>query len=197
MNKPSFQDDDKDFGRTPDLNADAPGRRRGSKKRVGKYCADKTVVIDYKDPQALKYFISERGKVVPRRISGNCARHQRKVERVARFFESSVGGQRHAVGRTQRPRLRAEQRDLIAILRRDEPIGFGEHIDRTGDVERLHTRKNRDRDGRHRMISFDDGWNPQAAAVNVVRLAVFDGARRLPGTARSRTRGRTTQTPQH
>jgi len=72
-------DDDKDFGRTPDLNADAPGRRRGSKKRVCKYCADKTVVIDYKDPQALKYFISERGKVVPRRISGNCARHQRKV----------------------------------------------------------------------------------------------------------------------
>ena len=36
-------------------------------------------MIDYKDPQALKYLISERGKVVPRRISGNCARHQRKV----------------------------------------------------------------------------------------------------------------------
>jgi small subunit ribosomal protein S18 len=41
--------------------------------------ADKAVLIDYKDPQALKYFISERGKVVPRRISGNCALHQRKV----------------------------------------------------------------------------------------------------------------------
>ena len=41
--------------------------------------ADKAMVIDYKDPQALKYFISERGKVVPRRISGNCALHQRKV----------------------------------------------------------------------------------------------------------------------
>ena len=37
------------------------------------------MIIDYKDPQALKYFISDRGKVVPRRISGNCARHQRKV----------------------------------------------------------------------------------------------------------------------
>src|SRR6266478_2694712 len=71
--------DDKDFGRTPDLNADAPGRRRGVRKRVCKFCADKAVVIDYKDPQALKYFISDRGKVVPRRISGNCARHQRKV----------------------------------------------------------------------------------------------------------------------
>ncbi len=70
--------DDGDM-RTPDLNADAPGRRRGGKKRVCKFCADKTVAIDYKDPQALKYFVSERGKVVPRRISGNCALHQRKV----------------------------------------------------------------------------------------------------------------------
>src|SRR5512143_1691636 len=71
--------DDRDFGRAPDLNADAPGRRRTGKKRVCRYCADKALVIDYKDPQALKYFISERGKVVPRRISGNCALHQRKV----------------------------------------------------------------------------------------------------------------------
>ena len=55
------------------------GRRRGGKKRICKYCADKALAIDYKDPQALKYFITERGKVVPRRISGNCARHQRKV----------------------------------------------------------------------------------------------------------------------
>lgn len=71
--------DDRDFARTPDLNADAPGRRRTGRKRVCRYCADKALVIDYKDPQALKYFISERGKVVPRRISGNCALHQRKV----------------------------------------------------------------------------------------------------------------------
>ena len=41
--------------------------------------AQKQAQGTYKDPQALKYFISERGKVVPRRISGNCARHQRKV----------------------------------------------------------------------------------------------------------------------
>ena len=74
-----MMDDDKDLGRSPDLNADAPGRRR-TRKRICKFCADKTVVIDYKDPQALKYFVSERGKIVPRRISGNCARHQRKVQ---------------------------------------------------------------------------------------------------------------------
>ena len=73
----AMMDDDKDINRGPDLNAEI-GRRRG-KKRVCKYCTDKTLVIDYKDAQALKYFITERGKVVPRRISGNCARHQRKV----------------------------------------------------------------------------------------------------------------------
>ena len=74
-----MMDDDKEFGRTPDLNADVSGRRRAGKKRVCKFCAEKTTVIDYKDPQALKYFISDRGKVVPRRISGNCALHQRKI----------------------------------------------------------------------------------------------------------------------
>jgi small subunit ribosomal protein S18 len=74
----AMMDDDRDIARAPDLNADV-GRRRG-KKRVCKYCTDKALVIDYKDPQALKYFITERGKIVPRRISGNCARHQRKVQ---------------------------------------------------------------------------------------------------------------------
>ena len=75
----AIMDDDRDIARTPDLNADV-GRRRGGKKRICRYCTDKTLVIEYKDPQALKYFVTERGKVVPRRISGNCARHQRKVQ---------------------------------------------------------------------------------------------------------------------
>ena len=64
---------------TPDLNAGDGLRRRGTRKRVCKYCADKAATVDYKDPQSLKQFITERGKVVPRRISGNCALHQRKV----------------------------------------------------------------------------------------------------------------------
>ena len=53
-------------------------RRRG-RKRVCRYCADKDLVIDYKDPQALRYFVTERGKIVPRRISGACAKHQRAI----------------------------------------------------------------------------------------------------------------------
>src|SRR5580692_1614870 len=75
----AMMDDDRDITRGPDLNAEI-GRRRGGKKRICRYCADKALQIDYKDAQALRYFVSERGKVVPRRISGTCARHQRKVK---------------------------------------------------------------------------------------------------------------------
>jgi small subunit ribosomal protein S18 len=56
------------------------GKRGGfARRKVCRFCADKQVLIDYKDPQTLKYFITDRGKIVPRRISGNCAKHQRKV----------------------------------------------------------------------------------------------------------------------
>jgi small subunit ribosomal protein S18 len=37
------------------------------------------MVIDYKDSATLKYFITERGKIIPRRISGNCAKHQKRI----------------------------------------------------------------------------------------------------------------------
>ena len=55
------------------------GKRGFSRRKICRFCADKQVQIDYKDPQTLKYFITDRGKIVPRRISGNCAKHQRKV----------------------------------------------------------------------------------------------------------------------
>ena len=56
------------------------GKRGGfARRKVCRFCADKAVKIDYKDPQTLKYFITDRGKIVPRRISGNCAKCQRKV----------------------------------------------------------------------------------------------------------------------
>ncbi|MDD5306636.1 MAG: 30S ribosomal protein S18 [Deltaproteobacteria bacterium] len=57
----------------------ADGRRRGRRRRVCRFCADKNLKIDYKDAQGIRYFISERGKIVPRRISGNCAKHQRQI----------------------------------------------------------------------------------------------------------------------
>ena len=43
------------------------------------FCADKNAKVDYKDQSTLKYFVTERGKIIPRRISGNCALHQRAV----------------------------------------------------------------------------------------------------------------------
>ncbi len=55
------------------------GKRTFLRRKVCKFCADKNVLIDYKDPQMLKYFVTDRGKIVPRRISGNCAKHQRQV----------------------------------------------------------------------------------------------------------------------
>ena len=54
-----------------------PGGRR--RKKVCAFCSDKKAVIDYKDVARLRRFISERGKILPRRISGNCAKHQRAI----------------------------------------------------------------------------------------------------------------------
>lgn len=56
-------------------------RSRGSlsRRKVCRFCADSSLAIDYKNPQLLKNFITDRGKIVPRRISGNCARHQRRL----------------------------------------------------------------------------------------------------------------------
>ena len=53
---------------------------RGFRRRkVCRYCYEKEAKIEYKDPDSLKFYISERGKIVPRRISGNCAKHQRTM----------------------------------------------------------------------------------------------------------------------
>jgi small subunit ribosomal protein S18 len=61
------------------------GSRRFDKKRiyhrrkVCRFCADTSIEIDYKNIKSLKYFITERGKIIPRRISGTCAKHQRTL----------------------------------------------------------------------------------------------------------------------
>ncbi|HIG72022.1 MAG TPA: 30S ribosomal protein S18 [Myxococcales bacterium] len=49
------------------------------RRKVCRYCADKKLVLSYKDPKTLRLFISETGKVTPRRISGTCAKHQRRL----------------------------------------------------------------------------------------------------------------------
>ena len=56
-----------------------PQRKLFSRKKVCRFCADKELVIDYKDPKILKSFVSERGKIIPRRIVGTCATHQRQL----------------------------------------------------------------------------------------------------------------------
>ena len=56
-----------------------PQRAKRAKKKVCLFCVDKVDSIDYKDTAKLKKYITERGKIVPRRISGNCAKHQRQL----------------------------------------------------------------------------------------------------------------------
>ncbi|NJC88941.1 MAG: 30S ribosomal protein S18 [Desulfuromonas sp.] len=77
-------------------------RRRYGRRKVCRFCAEKSLGIDYKDLRTLRYFISERGKIVPRRISGTCAEHQRKLpEAIKRArnialmpFASGLGSER-------------------------------------------------------------------------------------------------------
>jgi small subunit ribosomal protein S18 len=71
---------DRDRGDRDERGGDEGGGRRGfGRRKVCRFCADKTLKVDYKDQGQLKYFLTERGKIIPRRISGNCALHQRQV----------------------------------------------------------------------------------------------------------------------
>ncbi|KAF0219512.1 MAG: small subunit ribosomal protein [Geobacteraceae bacterium] len=65
--------------RTPQRSTAPRKKRPFQRRKVCRFCADKQVSIDYKDPRTLRYFISERGKIIPRRISGNCSKHQREI----------------------------------------------------------------------------------------------------------------------
>ena len=58
---------------------DAMPRQRRIKKKVCAFCADKNLVIDYKDAEKLRKYVSEKGKILPRRVTGLCAKHQREV----------------------------------------------------------------------------------------------------------------------
>ncbi|MDA8229508.1 MAG: 30S ribosomal protein S18 [Desulfitobacterium hafniense] len=54
-------------------------RGRRPRKRVCSFCVDKVESLDYKETHKLRKYVTERGKILPRRISGNCAKHQRQV----------------------------------------------------------------------------------------------------------------------
>lgn len=56
-------------------------KKRGGirRKKVCQFCADKTETIDYKDVEKLRKYVTDRGKILPKRITGTCAIHQREV----------------------------------------------------------------------------------------------------------------------
>lgn len=54
-------------------------RKFRPRKKICSFCADKSKHIDYKDLNKLKKFVTERGKILPRRVSGNCSKHQREL----------------------------------------------------------------------------------------------------------------------
>jgi small subunit ribosomal protein S18 len=69
---------DRPDARGADKDGGSAGFRR-QRRRGCSFCSDEALAIDYKDPQSLRYFVTERGKIVPRRISGTCAKHQRSI----------------------------------------------------------------------------------------------------------------------
>ena len=71
------RDRDTDKGRGAD-------RRRPLRRKVCKFCVERIAAIDYRDTMRLTKFTSERGKILPRRVSGTCARHQRQLARAVK-----------------------------------------------------------------------------------------------------------------
>jgi small subunit ribosomal protein S18 len=71
--------DDRDDGK-----GRGKGPRGATRRKVCRFCAEPATAIDYKSPQLLRSFITDRGKMVPRRISGTCALHQRAISLAVR-----------------------------------------------------------------------------------------------------------------
>jgi len=55
--------------------------QQARKRRICRFCSSKEIYIDYKDEKKLGRFISEQGKIIPKRITGTCAKHQRQLAR--------------------------------------------------------------------------------------------------------------------
>ncbi len=88
-NKKNLMDRD-DSGDLSDKDPNFSDRKRiYLKKRICRFCTDKSLVIEYKNRDLLRKFTTEGGKIIPRRMSGNCAKHQRIIAgeiRRARFL---------------------------------------------------------------------------------------------------------------
>jgi small subunit ribosomal protein S18 len=69
--------------RKPVRRSDTRGRDRREyrRKKICRFCSDSSLKIDYKHYRLLRSFLTERGRIIPRRISGNCAKHQRELTR--------------------------------------------------------------------------------------------------------------------
>ena|SRR3989338_3759408 len=86
--KPGFK---KPYGKPGERKSGGSGRPSGPfersggprffQKKVCRFCLDQNAEIDYKDPERLRRFLTEKGKIVPRRITGNCSKHQRIMAR--------------------------------------------------------------------------------------------------------------------
>ena len=81
----NYEDRDRDRNRNYDGDDDGRGNgqgrggRRMHRRRICRFCIEKVDMIDFKDMRLLQNYIPERGKILPRRISGNCAIHQRML----------------------------------------------------------------------------------------------------------------------
>lgn len=76
-NNQPLDDDKLEVGAAEVANENLSMRRRGARRKVCRFCETKVDAIDYKDVLTLRHFISERGKILPRRQTGTCAWHQR------------------------------------------------------------------------------------------------------------------------
>ena len=65
--------------RNGDIMERTNNRGKRSRRKVCAFCVDKVETVDYKDVAKLRRYLSERGKIVPRRVTGTCARHQRQL----------------------------------------------------------------------------------------------------------------------
>ena len=73
--------EDRDFGFEREYDRTMPrGPRRMQRRKICRFCIEKVDLIDFKDVKLLMSYVPERGKILPRRISGTCAMHQRKLQ---------------------------------------------------------------------------------------------------------------------